>query len=448
MLSIDQLVEQFIPPAEQPYALLVGFEYEVFLFDPALGYRPVAYDGERGLDALLSRCATLARATRHPPEGSGRIANKLALPDGGQISLEPGGQFEFSSAPVGTFKGLLDQLTGFLKLIDTLCDEFSLHAFYGGVTPEHTLDQIGLIIPTERYRLMDAYFPRVGQMGRRMMRQSASIQVTFDFANVDLGVQLLRAALLASPFIAAPFCHAPFVDGAASSFRSYRGPIWADTDNARSGLPPGYARPDYSFADYAAHVVQAPMFFFETEDGLIDADCMTFDDFNRNGWRGREATVDDFNLHNSTIFTDVRLKRTVELRSVDAQDPQLVAPLLAFACGLLMCSNARKRTLDVLSPIDEAEHRQLPLLLSREGISGSVSGRATAAWIGELVELAEDGARNCFSDGALAAAQLKGLRQLVENGSTPADAVRQKFSTARDWLLSGRTFERGRFNDM
>lgn len=444
MLTIQQMTSLFRADPERDYQLLVGFEYEVPLFrGPDL--TPLRYDGPGGLRDVLQVAAELLDGQ---PLAATTLQNKLDLRDGSQISLEPGGQLEFSSAPVATFGGCLAQLRRFLGLLEQLRDRLGIHAFFGGANPVHTVEQIGLVVPTERYRLMDAYFPRVGSMGRRMMRQSCSLQVTFDYRDVQLGRQLLRSGTIVAPIAAGLFANAPFIDGGRTSYKSYRVPIWANTDPARCGSLPGALRASYAFEDYVRHVVRAPLFFVATDGGMVDAHGMTFEQFNERGFEGREATLDDFKLHNSTIFTDVRLKHTVEVRAVDAQDPALVPGVLAFLCGLLLCEGARARTLQILADSD-LEPALLAEQLGREGLEGRVAGKPTRELMTYLLGLAAEGLVSCFPDGREAGAYLDPVVDLAKGGRTPADLVVERSDgQALKWLQAGRTFERGELNEL
>lgn len=437
MLGLEEMAAEFRLEQHKEYRLLVGFEYEVLLFD-AKELLPLGYDGERGLGAILRFVASHLGGALLP----GAPPNKVELPGGGLISLEPGGQFEFSSAPVPTFGGCMTQLRTFLSLVDELCQRFDLHAFYGGANPVHGIEQIGLVVPNERYRIMDAYFPTAGKLGRRMMRQTTSIQVTFDFRTPELGSQLLRAALYVAPFVAAIFANAPFIDGERSGYRSYRGKIWQDTDPARCGTLPGFTRDDYGFNDYVRHVIRAPMFFVDTPEGLLSAKGMTFEQFNAQGFAGREATLEDFRVHNSTIFADARLKRTVEVRSVDGQDPALMPAVLAFLSGLLLCNTMRPRSLDRLGRLPIEDFNQLSDRLAREGLSGEVvPGLPMRELALELLESARDGVATCYPDGPSALPYLEPIAELIEAGKTPADVAVERFGDARSWLSAGRTFE-------
>jgi glutamate--cysteine ligase len=438
MVSLEEMKRCFAPVME-PYRPRLGFEYEVQCLDGET-LRPVPFDGPTGLARILQRAAQLTGGTLLA--GPGEPHTKVSLPDGGLLSLEPGGQLEFSSAPEETFGAVLRQFQSFLDLLEQLRSAFCVHYFFGGVNPVHTVETIGLVTPTRRYQIMDRYFPGTGKMGRRMMRQTCSIQVSFDYRDAQEGEDLLRTAQYVAPFAAALFANAPYVDGGRSGYRSFRVPIWADTDPSRTGLLPGFTRQGYTFEDYLQHVVQAPMFFVQNGEQLVPAGGITFAEFNERGFDGRQASLVDFALHNSTIFTDVRLKHTVEVRTVDCQDPALFPAALAFLAGILFCRRSREASRDLLGAFTEETYRTLADRLARDGLSGELGGRPTAEIALELIELAAQGLPACFPDGRAAARHLDPIRELALKEQTPADVVLARFGEApAAWLAAGRTFD-------
>jgi len=438
MVSREKMLSAFAPRSA-PYRHMVGFEYEIFCFHRQ-DLTPLQFEGESGLKAVLEEAARVTGGEVLQPPGD--LPSKVKLPDKSLLSLEPGGQLEFSSAPQETFEGVVKQLNKYLKILESLKNSFDLHFFYGGLNPVHTVDQIGLVTANPRYQIMNAYYPRTGTMGRRMMRQTCSVQISFDYKDAREGHDLLRTAQYVAPLAAAMLSNSPYVDGQPSGYRSFRVPIWANTDPARSGLLPGFTRPDYGFEDYLSHVLAAPMFFVRTPQGLEQARGMTFEEFNQQGFNGQQATFDDFDQHNSTIFTDVRLKNTVEVRTVDCQDPEMLPPVLALFCGILHCERSRLRSRLLLGEFTEEQYRCFPDRLARQGISGDLCGVPVTHLLGRLIDLAEMGLPACFPDGKKAARHLDPLRDLVQQGKTPADVVLERFGDRPvEWLRAGRSFQ-------
>lgn len=440
-VSRSDMVSIFRPSTHEPYRRMVGFECEVFCFDRAT-LTPLSYyrreTHQVGLFDVLQEAASYFQGT---VDSSTDRPYVVYLDHGATISLEPGGQLEYSSTPQETFVATVDQYERYRRFLRHLETRFGLHVFYGAVTPVHALDEIGLNLTNPRYQLMNDYFVRLGSEGQRMMRQTSSLQLTFDYQDRLIGEDLLRTAMYVAPWVAGLLAHSPFLEGKQTDYLSYRFAIWQNTDPRRSGFPPGFTDEHYSFERYAEFVEQVPMLFIRRNHTLVDAKGMTFSEFNRQGFEGQFPTVDDFRLHNSTIFTEVRLKNTIELRSIDGQDPALFAATVALCSGLLLCPTARQKTMSLLSRFDAADYARVPEQLAKTGLHTQVRDRSAADIVRELREIAAKGVMVCFSDGEQAARALRPLDKLITEKKTPADYVREQFSgDAMGWLRAGRTF--------
>lgn len=438
MLTLPQMVEAVTPRVSGPYRPQVGFELELAFFHRST-LRPLGIDGDVGLRRVMERAAELTGAKPWAKDPD----KKLALPDGAFLSLEPGGQFEFSSPPVSSASQLQAQLDRFLGLVETLSAELELHPFFGGANPVHTLDEIGLVVATERYRRMNDYYPTVGAMGRRMMRQSCSLQVTFDAPDAEGARDLMVAGLHLAPVLAGITSHTPYIDNRFSGFLSYRVPIWQDTDPHRSGPVPGFWEPEFGLEDYVRYIVQAPLFFVRQDGKLVDPEGLTFAQYNTSGFRGQYPTLEEFLEHNTTIFTDCRLKRTVEFRPVDGQDPALVVPTVLWLCGLLMSEEGRRATRELLAPLVGENYREVQLAWGKEGPAAGIGPASGWALAEQLLDIAAAHLPQALPDGRQAVDTLETWRPLVRARRTPAEVVLERFPTAREWLQAGRTFADG-----
>lgn len=431
MLDKRIILNTFRAPT-QPYQRMLGFEQEVFCLDRQR-LEPLRY---AALQRILAAACELVGGTLV----SAPVCNKAQLADGALLSLEPGGQLEFSSAPQPTFAGCVAQHALFQSLLSRLQEQLGFAVFFGGANPVHTVEQIGLVVATDRYRLMDARLPAVGPRARQMMRQTASTQVVFDYVDHQDAGALLRAALHVAPFAAAMLAHSPFLDGRRSGFRSVRVPIWQGTDPTRTGLCPGFDAPEYGLAEYVDFVLDAPLLFVETAAGLEDAGRVPFREFATVGLRGQVATLQDFELHASTIFTDVRARQTIEVRSVDGQDPALVPAAIALLAGLLLAPASRGRAIELVGGVPAAQRPALALKLAREGLAADVGGRSARDVALDLLAIAREGLLTTLTDGALACDHLEPLAALVADGMTPADVVLARHADPASWLAAGRTF--------
>jgi len=137
----------------------------------------------------------------------------------------------------------------------------------------------------------------------------------------------------------------------------------------------------------------------------------------------------------------VRLKHTVEVRTVDCQDPALLPAVLAFLAGILFCERSRLRASHLLRTMGEDQLLDLPDRLARGGLATRLGETTAGEMVLELVDLAARGLPACFPDGAEAADHLQPIRELARQGKTPADVVLERFGAdAAAWLAAGRTF--------
>src|SRR6185437_9575558 len=112
-----QLVDYLAAGAKPPDAWLIGTEHEKFVFHRD-GLRPVGYDEPQGIRALLQG---LARCGWQPVMDG---PNMVGLSDGrASISLEPGGQFELSGAPLDNLHQSCAEVQAHLRQLQPVCAE-------------------------------------------------------------------------------------------------------------------------------------------------------------------------------------------------------------------------------------------------------------------------------------------------------------------------------------
>ena len=194
-------------------------------------------------------------------------------------------------------------------------------------------------MPKGRYAIMRGYMPKVGSRGLDMMTRTCTVQVNLDYASERDMVRKLRVSLLLQPIATALFANSPFTEGKPNGFLSYRADVWRDTDNQRSGIPAIMLDDGFGFERYAEWLIDhVPMYFIYRNGRYIDVSGSSFRAF----MQGRlhtlateTATMGDFADHVTTVFTDVRVKRFLEMRGSDAGSPEMMIAQSAFWVGLL-----------------------------------------------------------------------------------------------------------------
>jgi len=313
----------------------IGTEHEKFPFYID-GNAPVPYGGERGIRAILEGMQrTLGW---EPILDENRIIGLVEPTGQGAISLEPGGQFELSGAPLETIHQTCREGNAHLAQLREIAEPLGIRFLGLGGSPKWRLSETPRM-PKSRYEIMTAYMPKVGTMGLDMMYRTCTIQVNLDFSSETDMRRKMQVSLKLQPLATALFANSPFTDGKPNGLQSWRGEIWTDTDNQRSGVLPFCFSPEFGFADYVEWALDVPMYFVIRDGRYHDMTHMTFRQF-MNGAARNEVTdgmptIGDWANHLSTLFPDVRLKHFLEMRGADGGPWRRICALPAFWVGLL-----------------------------------------------------------------------------------------------------------------
>src|SRR5882757_731769 len=327
-----ELVAWFEAGIKPPSEFRLGTEHEKFAFTVA-DNRPVPYEGASSIRSLLEG---LQRAMGWEPiTESGNIIGLFDAAKGGAISLEPGGQFELSGAPVETVHQTCSELKEHLEQLKAIASPLGVGFLGLGMTPSWSRADIP-IMPKGRYRIMTGYMPKVGRLGLDMMYRTCTVQTNLDFSSEADMVKKLRVALALQPVGTALFANSPFTEGKPNGFVSFRSDIWRDTDNQRAGMLPFVFENGMGFERYVDYALDVPMYFLKRGDSYIDVSGKSFrDHFNGKLIPGERATISDWANHISSIFPEVRLKRYIEMRGSDGGPWRRLPSLPAFWVGLI-----------------------------------------------------------------------------------------------------------------
>jgi glutamate--cysteine ligase len=259
--------------------------------------------------------------------------------------------------------------------------------------PVSRIDQIELL-PKARYRIMYPYMARKGRLGQRMMKQTAGVQANLDYRDEADAIRKLRVSMGIVPLLYAIFANSPLSDGGLNGYRSFRGHIWTDTDPDRSGILEFVFRDDCSFEDYAEYALDVPMYFLIRNHEYIDLTRppgITFRQYMERGFGKERATVDDWTNHLTTIFTEVRLKRYIEVRTPDSQPPAFMLALPALLKGILYTDDCLSAAWDLVKRWTFPERLQLIDAAHKVGLDAR-AGRTKMQELGlELLSIASAG---------------------------------------------------------
>ena len=433
--SSRQLVEYLAGGEKPPERWRVGTEHEkIGLYAPEL--RPVPYEGERGLGALLERIAEVDGWERVLEDG--RVVGLVKA--GASITLEPGGQLELSGAPLASIHDTCREFTAHLALMKHVSEPFGIVWLGLGLHPVHTLEEVPRM-PRARHQIMREFLPTRASLPLEMMHLTGTVQANFDFADEADMVAKLRTALALTPVVSAVYANSSLAGGKASGFVSRRVHIWRNTDPDRTGLLPFVFEPDFGYARYVEWALDVPVFFIVRDDRCLPLEGRTFRSFLAEGHRGQRAQLIDFQRHLTTLFPEVRLKRGVfEVRGADAVPPDLTCSLPALWKGVLYDPEAREAARALTAGWSAADREYALEQAARRGLGAEVQGRRVIELARELVDVSAEGLRRIHHLGPAGEDErrfLEPVREQLDRGRSPGEEVLERWES--DW---GRSLER------
>ncbi len=309
----------------------IGTEHEKFGFRLD-DLRPPSWEGERGIGALLDG---ITRYGWERVEEHGKVV--ALLKDGASVTLEPAGQLELSGAPLETIHDTCREVGSHLFELKTIADDLRLGFLGMGFQPKWTRADMPWM-PKDRYRIMRAYMPKVGDLGLDMMTRTCTVQVNLDFADEADMVKKFRVSLALQPVATALFADSPFTEGRPNGYLSYRSHIWTDTDPDRTGMLDFVFEDGFGFERYVDYLLDVPMYFSHRDGVYHDASGQSFRDFMQGrlpALPGALPTMQDWSDHMTTAFPEVRMKKYLEMRGADGGPWNRICALPAFWVGLL-----------------------------------------------------------------------------------------------------------------
>ncbi len=387
--------------------------------------------GRQGIRALLEGMQT-ELGWRPIAEGD-HIIGLYDEASGGAISLEPGGQFELSGAPLDTIHATKAEITRHFSALAKVAEPSGIGFLGLGMSPKWRRDETPQM-PKRRYEIMAKYMPRVGKLGLDMMLRTATVQANFDYANEADMVKKLRVSLALQPLITALFANSPFTDGKLNGFLSMRSEIWRHTDPDRTGMLPFAFEPGMGFERYVDYALDVPLYFVKRGDIYHDVAGASFRDLLMGRLKslpGERATLSDWANHLSTIFPEVRLKRYLEMRGADAGPLPFLYALPAFCVGLLYDSSALDAAWDFVRPWSAEDRARLRGEVPRRGLDCMIAGRTLRDVGREILTLARGGLvrrDRCDDAGRNETAFLDPLDAVIA-GRTQAEDLIDRFET-------------------
>ncbi len=419
----NQLIEALSSGSKPKAEWRIGTEHEKFPFLTDT-LEPVPYAGARSIRALLE-----GLRDRFGWTGVYEKGNIIALSDPkgmGSVSLEPGGQFELSGAPLETIHDTCEEVHQHLVQVREIGDGLGIGFLGLGASPTWSRAKTP-VMPKGRYMIMAPYMDRVGRFGRDMMFRTCTVQVNLDFGSEADMVKKLRVSLALQPIATALFANSPFLDGKPNGFQSFRSEVWTDTDKARSGMLPFAFENGMGFERYIDYALDVPMYFVMRNGEHVNVageSFRTFLDGKLPQLPGEKPVIKDWADHLTTIFPEVRLKKYLEMRGADSGPWRRLCALPALWTGILYEQGPLDAAWDLVNDWTADERQALRNAVPREGLKAMICGRTVQDVARDMLRLSRAGLELRDSQGCKGkteASFLDVLDETVNSGKTAAE---------------------------
>ena len=429
--SKEQLEEWFINGCKPKKNWKVGTEHEKFALKFSSidnKYYPVSYEEKAGIKNILNEISNL---------GWTKIFEKgkvIALKkDRQSITLEPGGQIELSGAPLFDIHSTCKETNEHLKLLKKIGKNLNITLLGLGSRPFEKTSDIPWM-PKERYLIMRDYMPKKGTRGLDMMLSTCTVQANLDFSSEEDMIRKTCLAVKMQPLITALFANSSLSLGKPNGFLSKRRHIWAGTDPDRCGVLKVALQKEFGFKKYIDFALSVPMYFIVRKNRYLDCTGKSFENFMRGDLDilpGEYPTIKDWEDHLSTIFTEVRLKKFIEVRGADAGNWSRTCALPAFWVGILYNSQCLKEAENLCKNWNQDDITSLSNEVSVSGLNATIRGTKILDISKELLTISKKGLRlraKLDNAGQDETGYLAVLEDIITKKKTPAEELIENFN--------------------
>jgi glutamate--cysteine ligase len=415
----EHLIKYFKSGIRETKDFKIGIEHEKFLFDQNKNKR-VDYS------TILKMFKNLYEFGWKPiMEKKNIIGLKKS---GKSITLEPGNQIELSGDQLNNIHEACSESQDYLFEINQVIKKLNLKIVSAGFDPISKISEVPNN-PKQRYEVMTKDMPNGGELSLDMMYRTCGTQLNLDYNSEKDFIKKFKVVNSIVPISIALFANSSIVEKKNSNYLSYRSKVWQNT--SRGGLPEAFFD-NMDFEKYSDFAMNFPILFIQKDNRYISGKNYLFTDF-MNGkikeLKNKVPTENDLATHLSTIFTENRLKRYIELRSMDACGWECLCSGPAFNTGILYGN--LDEAYDLISKWDKNKIINAYLEAPKKGFNTELMGRDLFYWTSVFLKISKKGLENRDIIGKVGYNEthyLKHLEKIIDNKTTNADHMISKFS--------------------
>ena len=417
--SKEKIINYFKSGIKEPKNFKIGIEHEKFLFNNS--------DNKRIDYSKIKEMFTALLEFGWNPVFEKE--NIIALNKGGKnITLEPGNQIELSGDKLNHMHEACAESQDYLFELKQVTKKLDIKIVSAGFDPISKLNEIPNN-PKQRYELMTKDMPLGGELSLDMMYRTCGTQLNLDYSSEEDFIKKFKVANSIVPITIALFANSSIVEKKNSNYLSYRSKVWQST--SRGGLPKLFFE-NMNFEKYADFVINFPILFIQNKDQYISGRKYIFKDFMEGKIQeigNRLPTEADLTTHLSTIFTENRVKKYIELRSMDTCGWDCLCAGPAFNIGMLYGNLDEVH--ELISTWDNDKIINAYLEAPQKGFNTQLMGKDLLYWSSTLLDLSRKGLENrdvLSKKGNNETVFLNHLQKVIDNKTTNADHMISKFS--------------------
>jgi glutamate--cysteine ligase len=421
--SKEKIIEYFKSGIKETKDFKIGIEHEKFLFNNQDNKR-INYSKVKEMFAALLEFGWNPILEKE---------NIIGLNKGGKnITLEPGNQIELSGDKLNNVHEACAESQDYLFELRQVTKKLNIKIVSSGFDPISKLNEIPNN-PKQRYELMTKDMPLGGELSLDMMYRTCGTQLNIDYNSEEDFIKKFKIANSIVPISIALFANSSIFEKKNSNYLSYRSKVWQNT--SRGGLPKIFFE-ELNFEKYAEFIINFPILFIQDKNTYISGQKYIFKDFMTgkiNEIGNRLPTENDLATHLSTIFTENRLKKYIELRSMDTCGWDCLCAGPAFNVGMLYGN--LNEVYELISIWDKDKIINAYLEAPKKGFNTQLMGKDLFYWASTLLDLSRKGLENrdvVNKHGKNETLFLNHLQKVIDNKTTNADHMISKFSNNED----------------
>ncbi len=418
-----QLIQYFKDGIKKDTDLRIGVEHEKFLFNRT-DLKRINYDQIKKIFEILKEKGWEPQLEGDKLIGLKRLNQK--------ITTEPGFQYELSGAPFKNIHSVCSENSSHFNELKEIFKSTNITTSSIAYDPFNKLIEIPKS-PKERYKIMTSEMPKGGKLSLDMMYKTAGIQINYDYTSEEDFEKKFRIGNYLAPLTIALFANSPFNENKLSGFLSYRGKVWQETN--RGGIMP-ITFEKLNFEKYIDYAINCPILFLKKKGKYFSPNGQTFKDFldgSLNFLKGEKPSLEDFENHLGTIFTEIRLKQVIEFRSLDTCNFGCICNGPSFFTGLIYGS--LDETYEIIKNWKKEEVMDAYLNAPKQGLNTMLRNKKLIDWGKIFLDLSKKGLdkRNELNkSGKNETIYLKHIEEIIESKKTRAEMLIEQFNKTKN----------------